>query len=1000
MNKKLVLIVSLAVAFTLSLAVAFTAVGLTRAAAEGDDGFSPVNIEEVYKRGDLMGVPEVTYFKSGSTHKTSAVLHYPDGTAKSVSGNVLLTQFGQYTIEYSAAVGGTVYSTKKDFYAYLSKFELSSPDDDVYYEENGVEGSQGEMVTLSAEQSLTINDYFDLSTASLAKPIFECVIVPSSQGTADFDTLQIDFICKNDPSQYLRVIANYNSSNNCTYFLAGVHNQTPSGYESYWQKLHIGDNWGAPWYGTFAGRTQTGYSQVSSDIKVWLDYATKKVYGNIAKGFVVDLDDSQYFGNLWTGFENNEVYLRVSASRYKSTTPAKFLILRAGDIDLSAQEVFDTAAPEITVDYAGLDEDNLPVGIVGQKYKIFDATAEDYLSGACKVKTSVSAYLNTSGEHEVEISDGYFTPASAGVHAITYTAKDASGNVATKTVTINVENSHAAPDMNLSGATTSARTGEFVRIADGEPINCIGKATVKSRVTFGGNDVEVVSGAFLAEKAGAYTVTLTVTDYLDRTTEKSYVVNVTTNDKAVFIDDIHLPRYLIAGSTYTFDDVYAYDYTSGGNGKKVKATLVTEDKNGTKEHADGKYAPQVANHLDAAKVYFKATVNGVAAVSRKFDLPVCVVGDGKNIDISKYFISDDATIEKSNAGMVITTSTDKAKVEFANYLLANGASIEFDVDATKNNFGRVNVYLTDVFDESQTVAISYEKSSEARSFFYVSGGTKYEIPASFYGKGLNSFTYKYDNDQLSVTDGSSVTFGVKKTVYGEDFKGFSSGIVRFTLEFDGVKGSSSIILSKLSGQNTTSVKADIIKPRISLDNLMAFRYNLNDVIELTTAVALDVLDPNIESYYTVTGVGGEIVKDVNGEELSRVPLTESRKVVLDKYGTYRVTFTAIDWNGKKEIDFGYIMEVVDVTAPVITLLNEPATTAKAGDRMAIPRASATDELDGELEIYVFVLLPDGTFAKYGTTVTEYEVKGTYTFYLYAFDTSGNTAVKTYEVTVA
>ena len=391
MKKRLILLVSLMTVFTLSLAVSLMTMGLTRAAAESVDGFSPINVEEVYKRGDLLSVPEVSFFKGGKPYTTDPILSYPDGSAKQVSGNAILSQFGRYYLKYSATVEGKTYSTEKDFYAYLPKFELSSADDRTYYEENGVDGSRGEMVSLSSEQTLTINDYFDITKATLSKPIFESIIVPSSMGTADFNTLQIDFICKNDQSQYLRVIVNYNEGNNCTYTLAGVQNQTPTGYESVWNKLHVGNSWGAPYHGTFSGRAASGQNQLYSDVKIWLDYQSKKVYANVAKGFVIDLDDSQYFGNLWTGFTENEVFLRVSASRYKGTAPAKFLILRAGDIDLAEQNVFDTAAPEITVDYDGLDGENLPVGVVGYKYKVFGATANDYLSGACKVTTRVFA---------------------------------------------------------------------------------------------------------------------------------------------------------------------------------------------------------------------------------------------------------------------------------------------------------------------------------------------------------------------------------------------------------------------------------------------------------------------------------------------------------------------------------------------------------------------------------------------------------------------------------
>ncbi len=138
---------------------------------------------------------------------------------------------------------------------------------------------------------------------------------------------------------------------------------------------------------------------------------------------------------------------------------------------------------------------------------------------------------------------------------------------------------------------------------------------------------------------------------------------------------------------------------------------------------------------------------------------------------------------------------------------------------------------------------------------------------------------------------------------------------------------------------------------------------------------------------------------MNGVELSHVALNESHTIKLDKYGTYRVSFTAIDWNDKKEIDFGYIMEVADIASPIITITGTTGKTAKVGDKMNVAEATSKDELEGQLALTVFVLLPDGSFAKYGTVVTEYTMKGTYVFYLYSFDSSGNTAVETYEVTV-
>lgn len=993
MKRKLILLSVIALVFALSVATA------TMVFADTDATFSDISIQENYCKNDTMEIPVVTMNVGGRNYETKAVLHQPNGKAKFVSGNAILSEFGQYSLEYVATVNGVTYNTEKSFYVYQPKFELSSPEDEVYYEDNGVDGAKGEFVSLSQDQTLTINDYFDITKSSLTKPLFEAVVLPAEIGKEDFQTLQIDLICKNDQSQYLRLIVNYNPENNCTYTMAGSQDQTPTGFEQDGERLHVGDNWGAAWHGTFSGRFAKDKDQIYSDVKIWLDYQSKVVYANVAKGFVIDLDDSQYFSNLWTGFEENEVFVRISASRFQATKPARFIILRAGDIDLTEQKIFDTTAPDIDIDYGGVDEDDLPIGVVGYDYPLFEATSIDYMSGECVVQVRVKSRDNTTGGVELSVKNSSFTPISAGEHVITYTSTDRSGNVATKVLTVNVVDEYAAPQMKLTNIKISAKNGEFVKLADVEPSNCIGTAKIEKKVYFEDKEILTSGDGFRPGKVGEYTVYITVTDYLGRIAQRNYTVFVSENDKAVFIDRIDLPHYLIAGSEYNFDNVYAYDYSVSGQVRKIKATLVTEDANGIIEHVDDKFIPSVATHLDTVKLYYKATVNGSLSKSEEFTIPVCVVGSSKDIDISKYFVSADAAIEKSSAGTVITTSKDKTSVEFANFLLAHGASYEFDVDGTKNAFNKINVYLTDVLNEEEVVKITYEKSSETKSYFSVNGGTKYEMAASFYGKGENSFAFKYDNEQFTVTDTSKITFGVTKYLNGEKFKGFTSGRVSIVFEFEDVRGESSIIVSKINGQNTTSVKADLIKPRIALDSPMEFRYKLNDVVEISTALAMDVLDPNIECYYTVTGIGGQIMKDVDGVLLENVSLREKHTVKLDKYGVYRVSYFAADWNNKKETDFGYIMEVVDLTPPVIAVFGNVQKTAKVGDRMNVPKVVAIDEIDGETEVTIFVMLPDGSFRKYDTAVSEYKMQGKYTFWIYTFDLAGNTSVNTYEVTV-
>lgn len=276
-------------------------------------------------------------------------------------------------------------------------------------------------------------------------------------------------------------------------------------------------------------------------LKIYLDYETKCVYANQAKGFVIDLDDPRYFGTLWDGFEDGEVYIEVSASRYQGAKPAQFLILQAGGIDLTEQNVIDTEEPEILVDFGDYSQDSLPVGVVGREYALFPATATDYLSGACDVDVRVWARYYTSQKYEVEVEDGKFTPDFAGRYVVEYRAADASGNEAVKLLFLDVTEQTQPVSISITNAPAAAKTGEFVNFADIVAQGGSGKLSVTTQVTFNGEAVAFTEDGFRAEKAGEYLVYVTATDYVGQRTTETYSVQVAANDAPVFIDEIVLP---------------------------------------------------------------------------------------------------------------------------------------------------------------------------------------------------------------------------------------------------------------------------------------------------------------------------------------------------------------------------------------------------------------------------------------------------------------------------
>jgi major membrane immunogen (membrane-anchored lipoprotein) len=106
--------------------------------------------------------------------------------------------------------------------------------------------------------------------------------------------------------------------------------------------------------------------------------------------------------------------------------------------------------------------------------------------------------------------------------------------------------------------------------------------------------------------------------------------------------------------------------------------------------------------------------------------------------------------------------------------------------------------------------------------------------------------------------------------------------------------------------------------------------------------------------------------------------------VLTSKGTYTVTYKATDSSGNTAT-VTRTVNVVDTTAPVITLNGSNPMTVQCGSGYVEPGATATDTCDGGLAVTIT-----------GSVLTS---KGTYTVTYKATDSSGNTATVTRTVNV-
>lgn len=121
------------------------------------------------------------------------------------------------------------------------------------------------------------------------------------------------------------------------------------------------------------------------------------------------------------------------------------------------------------------------------------------------------------------------------------------------------------------------------------------------------------------------------------------------------------------------------------------------------------------------------------------------------------------------------------------------------------------------------------------------------------------------------------------------------------------------------------------------------------------------------------------------------------KLVFEQEGIYKISYYAVDKDGIESLTEYFISVAEDSEKPVISEVELPST-ALVGTEIALPEASATDNVDGTVSVNVVV--------KYGTEevkVTDgkfvVEKQGVYTVIYTATDKAGHTAELKKEITV-
>lgn len=1003
-KKRIGLLATLAVSFVACLGASVGVWMHNVRAEEAGPTLVGGEIQEEYLLGESLLIPEAQISYDGKTEDAKIVVTKPDGEVVQTS-NVILEQGGVYTIEYRAVIDGKLQSFKKEIVVQTPVFSSSSKNTSAVYGEDTSScqtGIKGVNVSLAEGDVLNYHDIIDLRESN--GHFLEFFLLPKDgAGTIDLRKLTITLTDIYDPSitlttvvQCYRDVPDVNDPNpwffDYTYVLAGGQNQIPSGLEG-GAKLHVGNEWGAAAYFSFYGKHGSDVVLGSETLKLTYKAAENAVYANNTK--VITLDDLNCFGEAWNGFTTGEVRMSIQGEGF--TAPiAQLMITKIGANNLNKTLLRDEVGPAINVDFNGYDEASLPAAGKGLSYPVFNATARDQMSGEASVLTTVWFNYESSNRYQVEVVDGKFKTDRIGTYTIEYLAQDAYKNVSRKL--LKIECKETTPDLTAEAEgeyVTEGATGELIFPAEIAYEGGTGIVDTYATVRLDDGDEIPMDEGFRPENAGTYTVTLYAVDMLGKMATVEYELEVEVNEEPVFLDEVVLPRYFLAGYNYTLPNLYAYDYSNGKS--QVLATISVDDGEGNRELSDGvaMFTPDDDGYATVIYTAYGELGEGV----KEYKVPVVdpwIDQMEQRMDLSQYFYGENITKTVNDTNISITSTVD-TEYTFINPVLAHKFDLQFSI--TENEFTCVQLIFADAEDASKRFTLEIEKSADPtlNAPLKINGvETRYNLGAGFYDS-KNIYFYYDEVNNLLYDDASLKT--VIKNADGSMFEGFPSHKMYVTARIIGVSGNATLAWTSFGGQVLDVTEVDLINPSLSLTKEYEASYDYQSVGEIYPAVAADILSAETYNSMTVYDPNGDIVTDVDGLLLENVPFTRSYFINLSYYGSYSVVYSSSDVAGNEQ-RFYYAVYVKDNTAPKIVLESEMQTEVQQGEKIKVVKALAMDNLDGEVALYTYVYTPEGITMKVengGSFVAMY--KGVYEVRYMSIDAFGNLQVATYKVTV-
>lgn len=961
-----------------------------------------------YDVGDTVDIPNIGLGADGKTEASPRV-YYPDGSV-TVGNDCYVSMAGEYKVVYDANADGKHYDKSFTFTAKLPTFSTANGSNAYYgertktYKKGYVEGigsgwefkydlektetydvtATGIHTELKVGDTFTYNKVIDLDEIDGDAPFVKFGLLPD-QSERDARFIFLTLTDAYDPTVKMTIQLSTgiteatdgpDSWTLYSYVMAKTGTQMQGGLlDDEFKQGYSGDIYGCiTWLGMYGN--MSGRAQDKEFLSFWYDVEEKQLFAQslIGKLLVCDFDDPNHFAAPFGGFTTNEVILSVTASDYY--TPAlNMYITQIGNDDLS-QAYVEFPAPTLDVEVPS----DIPEAFVGYEYPLFDAQASDPYAGFFEPTVKVYHGYGSSAQYDVPIKNNRFVPTGVGKYTAVYTAKSTTGKTTVKVFDIPAVPSDGSPLTLDVSADESRFVGETVRLP--RPVVSGSKTEVKTEVSvaLNGKAVLIENEAFKPFDPGEYTVTWTATDIFGRAATKSYTVSVTYGDTPVIDEeDIKLPKYFIAGHTYTLPTVYAYLYSAD---KVVRMKSAVYATGGT---LDGdKFTPTSGT----CKLSYAAAHNGKSTSIVK-DIPIIDVKSDEvhgGIDIRKYFVTSGLTLAASDTDISFTVINENNRAEFANRFVADGFTAQLAMPASTRIGASLNVRLVDAYSDG-AAELSFVRTAFGVALYY-NGVQKY-----VYGVGAPMMmSYSRETNSISA---SNVAFEIDGA--------FASGYLYFSASMENAPVGSSFAISTLGGQLINNATSDNIGPNVVSSEEYAYEYDFDSKIKIYPAVCADALDPVTTATVTVYRPDRQIATDTNGVLLSAVPADREYEISADEYGFFNIRYTVTTASGQTRSE-SYGLNVADKTAPTVTVTGSVPSSVNVGDSFTVPKCTVSDNVDSAEDLTVYCIIHElKTHIITACSIDQrftFERAGEYVLRFMAVDSSGNVGYADYMLTVA